>query len=81
VRAHGEAPGLFVASRVFNDHRELVLAFNSSTENAVQQIEVEFESKVFKALSGSCAAQASAPGSYRVELPPLSYAVCEGAGR
>jgi glycosidase len=81
VRAHGKAPGLFVASRVFNDNRELVLAFNSSTETAVQQIEVESGSKVFKALRGSCAAQASAPGSYRVELPPLSYAVCEGAER
>ncbi|HEV7606792.1 MAG TPA: alpha-amylase family glycosyl hydrolase [Steroidobacteraceae bacterium] len=78
VRAHGKAPGLLVASRLVNDNRELVLAFNTSTETAVRQIEVEPGSKVFRALRGSCAVKASAPGSYRVEVPPLSYAVCEG---
>ena len=35
-------------------------------------------SKVFKTLRGGCAAKASAPGSFRVEVPPLGYAVCEG---
>jgi hypothetical protein len=33
---------------------------------------------VFKTVRGGCAAKASASGSFRVEVPPLGYAVCEG---
>ena len=78
VRAYGKTPGLFAVSRIGSDGREIVVAFNTSMETAVAQIEVEPNSKVFKALRGGCAAKASAPGSFRVEVPPLGYAVCEG---
>ena len=81
VRAHGKAPGLFAASRLGNDGRELVVAFNTSTSTVVAQIEVEATSTVFKSLRGACAAKASAPGSFRVEVPPLSYVVCQGAAQ
>ncbi len=50
-------------------------------ETAVTQIEVEPNSKVFKTLRGACAAKASAPGSFRVEVPPLDYVVCEGTAQ
>ena len=53
-------------------------AFNTSMETAVAQIEVEPNSNVFRSLRGSCAARASAPGSFRVEVPPLDYVVCVG---
>ena len=78
VRAYGKKPGLFAVSRIGSDGREIVVAFNTSMETAVVQIEVEPNSKVFKALRGACAARISAPGSFRVEVPPLGYAVCEG---
>jgi glycosidase len=78
VRAYSKKPGLFVVSRIGNDGREIVVAFNTSMETAVAQIEVEPNSKVFKTLRGGCAARASAPGSFRVEVGPLNYAVCEG---
>jgi glycosidase len=81
VRAFGNTPGLFAASRLGNDGREIVVAFNTSNETAVTQIEVEPGSKVFKTLRGTCAATASAPGSFRVEVPPLSYVICEGSAR
>ena len=81
VRAHGKTPGLFAVSRLGSDNRELVLGFNSSMETAVAQIEVEVGSKVFRSLRGACATKASAPGSYRVEVPPLSYVVCEGSAQ
>jgi len=78
ARAYGKTPGLFAVSRIGSDGREIVLAFNTSMETAVGQIEVEPNSKVFKTLRGGCAATASAPGSFRVEVPPLDYVVCEG---
>jgi glycosidase len=81
VRVHGKAPGLFAASRLGADGREIVVAFNTSTATAVSQVEVEITSKVFKTLRGACAAKASAPGSFRVEVPPLDYVVCQGAAR
>ena len=79
VRAHGKAPGLFAASRLSSDDLELVVAFNTSTSTVVAQIEVETTSMAFRSLRGACAARATAPGSFRVEVPPLSYVVCQGA--
>jgi hypothetical protein len=78
VRAYGKKPGLFAVSRIGSDGREIVVAFNTSMETAVGQIEVEANSKMFKTVRGGCAAKASASGSFRVEVPPLGYAVCEG---
>jgi glycosidase len=81
VRAHGKAPGLFAVSRLGKDGGELVVAFNTSTATVVAQIEVESGSTHFKSVRGGCAARLSAPGSFRVEVPPLSYVVCDGSAR
>ena len=81
VRAYGKAPGLFAASRIGSDGREIVVAFNTSMETAVAQIEVEPGTKVIRSLRGACAMKLSAPGSFRVEVPPLNYVVCEGAAQ
>jgi glycosidase len=78
VRAFGKTPGLFAASRIGSDGREIVVAFNTAMETAVAQIEVEPGSKVFRSIRGGCATKASAPGSFRVEVPPLGYVACEG---
>jgi len=80
VRVHGKTPGLFVASRL-GGGREIVVAFNTSAETAVAQVEVEPGSRVFRSLRGACASTASAPGSFRVEVPPLNYVVCDGAAQ
>jgi glycosidase len=80
VRVHGKTPGLFAASRL-DGGREIVVAFNTSAEALVGQIEVEPGSQTFKALHGDCAAKASAPGSFKVAVPPLGYVVCEGAAQ
>jgi glycosidase len=81
VRAHGNEPGLFAVSRLSGPGSELVLAFNTSASTAVAHLEVEVGSKVFRTVRGPCAARASAPGSFRVEVPPLSYVVCEGVAQ
>ncbi len=75
LRTRGPKPGLLAVSRILNG-REVLLAFNTSTAPVEANVEVEAGSLAFATLAGSCAAKASAPGSVRVTLPPLSYAVC-----
>jgi glycosidase len=79
VRAHGKTPGLFAASRIDADGREILVAFNTSTSALVAQVEVEPTSRTFTTLQGPCASRASAPGSVQVKLLPLSYVACVGA--
>jgi glycosidase len=79
VRAHSRTPGLFAVSRIGNDGREMVIAFNTSSNALVAQVEVEAGSQVFRSARGPCSARASAPGSLEVKLLPLSYVVCVGA--
>jgi glycosidase len=77
VRASGQKPGLFAASRFDPDSgKEVLLLFNTSTQPISQNVVVEVGSQRFSALAGQCATEASAPGSLRVTLPPLGYAVC-----
>jgi glycosidase len=77
VRASGQKPGLFAASRFDPDTgKEVLLLFNTSTQPITQNVVVEVESQRFSALAGQCATQASAPGSVHVTLPALGYAVC-----
>ncbi len=76
VRAQSERPGLFAASRIDADGREILVAFNTSMEPVVAQVEVEAKSMTFRSLLGQCAAAAGAPGSVKVELPPLGFVAC-----
>ncbi|MDB5705932.1 MAG: alpha-amylase [Sphingomonas bacterium] len=77
VRAAGDKPGLFAVSRFDpSSGAEYLLAFNSSTAPVKAQVRIETGSTRFTALAGSCAPEASAPGSVTVTLAPLSYAVC-----
>lgn len=77
VRASGQKPGLFAASR-FDPQtgKEVLLLFNTSTQAVTQNVVVDVTSQRFSALAGQCAPEASAPGSVRVTVPPLGYAVC-----
>lgn len=77
VRASGQKPGLFAVSRFDpNTGKEVLLTFNTSTQPINQNVQVEVGSQGFSALAGQCAPDASAPGSVRVSLPALGYAVC-----
>ncbi len=77
LRARSERPGLFAVSR-FDPvtNREVLIAFNTSTKPIEANLEVETRSQRFSALLGSCPAQETAPGSVRLTLLPLGYAVC-----
>ncbi|PZQ57461.1 MAG: alpha-amylase [Novosphingobium pentaromativorans] len=78
TRAASEKPGLVAVSRFDpKTGREVLLAFNTSTAPVSAQVAVDPASLAFETLAGTaCAATASAPGSVRVELPPLGFAVC-----
>lgn len=70
-------PGLYSVSRFDPDTgREYLMAYNTSTEPLVAQVEVEATSAAFESLYGRCAPAVTAPGSLRVELPPLGFIVC-----
>jgi glycosidase len=80
VRHAQRQPGLFALSRFEpGTGREVLLAYNTSTEPLRQQVLVNVASRHFRSLHGQCAADASAPGSVTVELPPLGFVVCKAA--
>ncbi|MDR7115900.1 alpha-amylase family glycosyl hydrolase [Caulobacter sp. BE254] len=75
VRAAGDKPGLFAVSRMA-EAREVLVAFNTGLTPITAQVEVDATSKAWRSAHGSCAAAATAPGSYRVEIGPLDYTIC-----
>jgi glycosidase len=74
-RAGTEGPGLLAFSRVLNG-REVLVAVNTSSQPVEQNVVVEDSSARFTALAGTCPTAAAAPGSVRISLPPLGYAIC-----
>jgi glycosidase len=77
VRADAATPGIFAVSRLDpHSGTELIIAFNTATTPVSVQLQVSSASRSFSSLVGTCAAQASAPGSYHIEVPPLDYVVC-----
>src|SRR3546814_15347230 len=72
LRAAGDTPGLLAISR-FDPRtgREILLAFNTSTEALAANVAVEVGSATFAPLAGTgCSAAATAPGRVRVSLAP-----------
>ena len=77
LRFRGETPGLLAVSR-FDPvtDAETLLVFNTGTTPVDRPVSVETRSTAFRSLAGPCTPAAAAPGSVRVTLPPLGYAVC-----
>jgi glycosidase len=75
VRAQSRAPGLFAASRLGSDGREILMAFNTSNAAITAQVELGPSTRAFMPLHGECPAP-NAPGTVLLKLPPLGYAVC-----
>jgi glycosidase len=83
VRAYGDKPGLFVISRKVGGREpggETLVVFNTSPAPIVAQVEVDATSRAWRSVHGPCAATATAPGSYRVEIGPLDYMICVSEG-
>lgn len=77
VRVAGEKPGLFAVTRTDPETgREVLIAFNTSTQAVTGNVEVAVRSARFSALHGQCAARATAPGSVSVTIPALDFVIC-----
>jgi hypothetical protein len=72
-----DTPGLFALSRLDETGGETLVLFNTSTTAVTAQVEVEPASQRWQAVRGDCAAEASAPASYAVRIPPLDYLICK----
>jgi glycosidase len=75
-RAGEDEPGLLAFSRIL-DGTEVLVAVNTSTKPIERNVVVETSSQAFTTLAGACPSNAAAPGSVRIALPPLGYAVCD----
>lgn len=74
VSTHG---GLFVISRIDEESgTEVVVAFNANEVSRSANVVVDGRSLAWTSRSGTCSPTASAPGSYAVEVPALSFVVC-----
>ncbi|WP_294173595.1 alpha-amylase family glycosyl hydrolase [uncultured Sphingomonas sp.] len=78
VRATEDAPGLLAFSRLLGNE-EVVMMVNTSTQPIARNVQVDVGSTAFRALAGPCPTAAQAPGSLRISLPPLGYAICHAA--
>jgi glycosidase len=79
VRAQQREPGLFAASRIGNDGREILVAFNTSMSPITARVEIEAGTRAFTSLLGECA-KPDAPGTVQLTIPALGYVACaEGA--
>ncbi|CAN5506760.1 alpha-amylase family glycosyl hydrolase [soil metagenome] len=75
VRAADDKPGLFAISRKLGPGETLVV-FNTASAPIQAQVEVDATSVAWRSVHGPCAAAATAPGSYRVEIGPFDYRIC-----
>ena len=75
VRAQSREPGLFAASRLGSDGREILVAFNTSTTGITAQVEIGTSTRDLMPLHGDCPPP-NAPGSVRLKVPALGYVVC-----
>lgn len=72
-----EGPGLFGFSRLLEGTGETLVMFNSATKPITASVQVETRSMEWNSLAGSCAPASTAPGSYSVTVPALSYILCK----
>lgn len=74
-RASSDRAGLFAFSRIYNG-RETLAVFNTGAEVFKGHVIVDIKSNRWTSVRGKCAAEATAPGSYNVQLAPLDYMIC-----
>ncbi|APG63579.1 alpha-amylase [Sphingorhabdus lutea] len=77
LRLYGEKSGIIAVSRFDpDDGSEYLLLFNSANENITANVEVDGASMNFENITGSCPKKISTTGSIKVQMAPLSFAIC-----
>lgn len=77
LRFGSDKPGLLAFTRGDDDGHEVLVVLNTATMPVEQNVAVGIRSAGFTALAGACPVSATAPGSARITLPPLGYAICK----
>ncbi|WP_205478693.1 alpha-amylase family glycosyl hydrolase [Sphingomonas arenae] len=78
IRGTEDNPGLLAFSRVLGKE-EVVVLVNTSTQPITRNVQVDVAAKALHSLAGECPSAPQAPGSIRITLPPLGYAICHAA--
>lgn len=78
LRAAEDSPGLLAFTRTAGADQVLV-AVNTSTQPITRNIAVPTGMTQLRTLAGNCPATSVAPGTVRITLPPLGYAICHAA--
>lgn len=73
----GERPGLYVFTRRDPIDGLYLVALNTAGAAGAGDVAVDARVRSWTALHGPCPAVSQAPGSVRVSLPPLGWAVCK----
>ncbi len=69
---------LFVFSRIdYDAGTEIVVAINAETTPRTVNIAVDGRAETFSSLVGSCEPEATAPGSYALDIPALDLLACK----
>jgi glycosidase len=76
VRFASDKPGLLAFTRGDDDGHEILVIINTSAEPVTQNVAIGSQSAGFAALAGPCPTTIAAPGTARIALPPLGYAIC-----
>ncbi|URD60940.1 alpha-amylase family glycosyl hydrolase [Sphingomonas sp. KRR8] len=75
VRATEDKPGLLAFSRVAGNDEVLVLV-NTANQPITRNVALDTATRGFTKLAGECPAAVQAPGSARITLPALGFAIC-----
>jgi glycosidase len=78
IRGTEDGPGLLAFSRLLGTD-EYVILLNTSNKPIDRNVQVDVATKALHAISGQCPNSPQAPGSIRISLPPLGYAICHAA--
>jgi glycosidase len=78
IRGTEDGPGLLAFSRLLGSD-EFVVLLNTSNQAIERNVQVDVAAKALHSVSGQCPSAPQAPGSIRISLPPLGYAICHAA--
>lgn len=77
LRNPGDNTGLFAVSRIDAESgEEVLLLFNTATTAVTANVALDPATTALETLAGACPAAVTAPGSARVTLAPLDFAIC-----
>lgn len=78
VRAAGDKPGLLAFSRTQPGQTQVLVLLNSATAPVFRNVAVDVAEGEWSDVwdRGGCPVEAVAPGTIRVTLPPLGFAIC-----